>query len=735
LKAKKKGQRRSPAHGGRPLIIVESPAKARTIEKALGRSYRVSASLGHLRDLPRSQLGVDVSQDFEPKYITVRGRGEVARSLRAASGSAKKTLLAADPDREGEAISWHLAHLLDLDPASPCRIVFHEITREAIAEAVRHPRPVDMDLVDAQQARRVLDRLVGYELSPLLWRKVRKGLSAGRVQSVAVRLVCEREADIKAFRSEESWTIEASLTATPPPDKPVSPFPARLAGRLDATGQAEKVEVKARQEADDIVRDSLKATWTVLGVRRGTRRRNPPAPFITSTLQQEAANRLGFTVRRTMAIAQQLYEGVELGEAGPVGLITYMRTDATRVAESAREQVRAFVTEALSGEYLPETPPKHKVGRRAQQAHEAIRPTDPSRVPGSIRPFATDEQFRLYRVIWERFLASEMARAVYATVSADFAAGEWRYRSSGSEIRFPGFLAAYDLGGESPDPDVSAAGEEAPLSLPELHRGQSVFPVELTPEQHFTVPPPRYNEATLVRAMEELGIGRPSTYAPTIETISSRGYVEKVEGRLAPTKLGEIVTGILLQHFPGVINVAFTAELEDQLDRVEDGTLPWRKVVRRFYEPFAAALKTAEEELGRVEVPLEESGLACEACGRPMVVKYGRFGRFLACLGYPECRQTRPYVIPTGATCPRCGGEVVEKRTKKGRRFYGCIRYPECDFSVWSRPSDRRCAECGSFLVVAGKSETQAEGNGSSLRLRCAREGCGYEESAPPSPG
>jgi DNA topoisomerase-1 len=759
-------KRRTASPGsGKPLIIVESPTKARTIERAFGKSYRVAASLGHLRDLPRSQLGVNVEQEFEPKYITVRGRGDVVRELKTAAEKAKKTLLAADPDREGEAISWHLAQLLGLDPTSPCRIVFHEITRDAIAEAIHHPRPVDMNLVDAQQARRVLDRLVGYELSPLLWRKVRRGLSAGRVQSVAVRLVCDREAEVKVFVPQEYWTIGAILSDSEPGPAAPSPggprgepigFAARLAGRLVESGQFERVELVQAVGAAKIVEEVRQATWTVLEVKKGARRRNPPAPFTTSSLQQEAAQRLGFSVRRTMVVAQQLYEGVELGEAGSVGLITYMRTDATRVADSARAEARELLMGLLGEDYLPAEPPKHKAGRRAQEAHEAVRPTDPFRTPVQVKAYLSKEQFRLYRLIWERFLASEMTPAVYDTVTAEFAAGSWGFRSSGSELRFSGFLSAYDLAGgdqaqdggpqlggdvgdgeTSPGDGAAAPLDTAALRLPEMTQGQRLFLVDLSSEQHFTAPPPRYSEANLVKAMEELGVGRPSTYAPTIETIVSRGYVEKVDGRLVPTPLGEIVTGLLLEHFPDVVDVAFTAGLEDRLDEVEDGALPWRKVVRSFYEPFAAALGKAEAELGRIEVPAEETGLTCDVCGLSMIVKYGRYGRFLACSGYPECRRTRPFVLPTGAVCPKCRAEVVEKRTKRGRRFYGCIRYPECDFSVWSRPTDRSCPECGVFMVVASRSEAgntaAAEGAvpTGSRWLRCANTACGLREVVP----
>jgi len=740
---------------GRPLIIVESPTKARTIERALGRGYSVAASLGHLRDLPRSQLGVDVEQGFEPRYITVRGRGDVVRALRAAAQRASQTYLGADPDREGEAIAWHLAQLLGLDPASPCRIVFHEITREAVSEALRNPRPVNMDLVDAQQARRVLDRLMGYELSPFLWRKVRRGLSAGRVQSVAVRLICEREREIRSFEPREYWTVEAALSTEPARDATEgATFKARFVGSVDGDGKVRRVETLDSATAEDVVRESREQRWRVLQVRHGTRRRNAPPPFTTSTLQQEAWTRLGFSVRRTMRVAQQLYEGVELGEAGPVGLITYMRTDSTRVSETARVQARELVSRELSPAYVPEEPPRHKTGPRAQAAHEAVRPTDPARTPASVRVYLGEDQFRLYRLIWERFIASEMAPAVWSTSTVDLAAGPWAFRASGSELEFPGYLAANELAGADPgERDGSAAEAEADAAegqgegetaaggtqvLPELVEGQTVVLVGITRERHLTSPPPRYSEGSLVRAMEELGIGRPSTYAPTIETILSRGYVERVEGRLVPTRLGEIVTSLLLEHFPDVVDVAFTANLEDQLDRVEEGLLPWREVVAGFYGPFQAALRRAEESLGRVEVPVEEAGVACEVCGRPMVVKYGRFGRFLACSGYPECRHTRPYAVPTGQVCPKCGGEIVEKRTRRGRRFYGCLRYPECDFSVWSRPTDRVCPECGTFLVVGerrsggreGAAEAGAGGVHPSPRgrlLRCPNDGCGFE--------
>jgi len=698
---------------------------------------------------------VDVENDFEPRYITVRGRGDVVKELRAAARKAGRVLLATDPDREGEAISWHLVHLLGLDPTRPCRIVFHEITKEAIAQALRSPREIDMNLVDAQQARRILDRLVGYELSPLLWRKVRRGLSAGRVQSVAVKLICDREREIQEFEREEYWTVTAVLARQTEAEGPPAPtFEAKLAGRAVGDGKVEKVELGTAGQADEVVRAAGQVTrWLVTRVKRGQRKRRPPAPYTTSTLQQDAGSRLGFSVRKTMVVAQQLYEGVELGREGPVGLITYMRTDATRVARSVRAQVREFIRENLSGQYVPPRPPQHKKGKRAQEAHEAIRPTDPTRMPADVRPYLGDDQFHLYRLIWERFAASEMTPAVYDTVTAEFEAGGWVFRSSGSVLRFPGFLAARDLGrrglpedaadrSEKTGADRPAAGGEegegpgsggeettAGAVPPELEQGDEVRLVKLVPEQHFTSPPPRYTEAGLVKAMEELGIGRPSTYAPTVETILSRGYVEREGGRLVPTRLGRIVTGLLTEHFGDVIDVEFTAELEEQLDEVEEGRLPWRKVVQRFYEPFASALRKAEDELGRVEVPEEEVGLKCEACGRPMVIKYGRYGRFLACSGYPECRETKPYSVPIGVTCPRCGGEIVEKRTRKGRRFYGCIRYPECDFSVWSRPVNRRCPECGSIMVAAGK----AGGDGQEgVRLvRCTDKECGHVETAP----
>ncbi|MEW6032688.1 MAG: type I DNA topoisomerase [Bacillota bacterium] len=727
--------------GGRrpkPLIIVESPAKARTIEKALGRSYRVTASLGHLRDLPRSQLGVDVERDFEPKYITVRGRGPVVRELRGSAQKAGKVLLAADPDREGEAISWHLAQLLDLDPAEDCRIVFHEITKDALSEAVQHPRPIDMRLVDAQQARRVLDRLVGYGLSPLLWRKVRRGLSAGRVQSVALRLLCEREDEIERFVPQEYWTITAFLRERADgrePDREARAggpgIEARLVGRVGADGKVERVEVASSGEAEAIVEAGRRSAWRVLDVRRGTRRRNPPPPFITSTLQQEAGNRLGFTVRRTMALAQQLYEGVDLGEVGPVGLITYMRTDATRVAEPARAQARALIREGLGGDYLPSQPPRHKVGKRAQGAHEAIRPTDPARTPAMVRPFLDRAQFRLYRLIWERFIASEMVPAVYATSTAEFEAAGWIYRATGSEVRFAGFLKAPDLSGVAGNGEDAEDDEPAGsgLGLLSLRRGQGMELVDILAEQRFTSPPPRYSEASLVKAMEELGIGRPSTYAPTIETIGSRGYVSREDGRLVPTRLGRVVNDLLLEHFPDVIDVAFTAGLEEQLDKVEEGVLPWRKVVRDFYQPFSESLQAAEKEMEEIEVPEEETGLTCDVCGRPMVVKYGRFGRFQACSGYPECRQTKPFALPTGVRCPKCGGEILEKRTRKGRRFYGCIRYPECDFSVWARPTTHQCPECGSLMLDAGRAD---DGPGAG---RPGGNGPDREDLGPDSPG
>ena len=687
------------------LVIVESPAKAKTIGKFLGKNYTIKPSMGHVRDLPKSQFGVDVENNFAPRYITIRGKGEIVKELRAAAQKAGRVLLAPDPDREGEAIAWHLQHLLDL-PDEPIRIEFNEITRNAIQEAVKKPRKIDQDRVDAQQARRILDRLVGYRLSPLLWRKVRKGLSAGRVQSVAVRLIVDREQEIEAFQQEEYWSLTAWLL----PEKEGAAFPARL---LKYAGS--DLNVKSKDEMEAILKALDGVAFTVTEVKQRERRKNPAAPFTTSTLQQEAYRKLNFTSRRTMQVAQQLYEGIDLGGGqGPVGLITYIRTDSTRVANVAQLEARDFLMERFGPEYVPESLRQFKGRKDIQDAHEAIRPTSVWREPVALKNSLTRDQYRLYNLIWERFVASQMQAAVMDTVTADITAGPGLFRASGSVIKFPGFLKVYQEGRDNEE-------KEPEQQLPPLVTGQSLGLQSLEPKQHFTQPPPRFTEATLVKTMEELGIGRPSTYAPTIETILQRGYVAREQKQFIPTELGRVVVDLLKKHFPQIIDVEFTAHMEEQLDAVEAGKISWQQVLEEFYGPFAEVLKKAEDEIGTVELPEEVSEEKCELCGRNLVVKMGRYGKFLACPGFPECRFTKPLLEAIGVNCPECGGQIVARRTKKGRRFYGCQNYPRCTYVSWDKPTNQTCPRCGTRLVE----KTTRQGS----RLVCPNKECGYAEA------
>jgi len=701
------------------LIIVESPAKAKTIEKFLGRKFSVKASMGHVRDLPKSQLGVSVEDGFEPKYITIRGKGDVLKELRDSAKKAEKVYLATDPDREGEAISWHLAQVLKIPTDQPVRIEFHEITKDAIQKAIKKPRPIDLNRVEAQQARRILDRLVGYKLSPLLWRKVRRGLSAGRVQSVAVRLIVDREEEIRAFKPEEYWTITTRLS---PVDG--SPFAAKYYGTTEG-----KVELTSRSDVDTVLTamggagatpEALAGmTLIVKAVKKKEKRRNPAFPFTTSSLQQEASRKLGFTVRRTMAVAQQLYEGLDLGEEGHTGLVTYIRTDSTRIAAEAELSAAEYIKGQYGPEYLPTEKREAEKKANEQGAHEAIRPTEVTRTPESVRPFLSNDQFKLYRLIWERFVSSQMAPAVLDTVSVEIAAGDQIFRASGQTIKFPGFMKIYTEGEDEEGPK-----DEDGL-LPELIEGQSLTLVSLEERQHFTQPPPRYSEAMLVKALEERGIGRPSTYAPIIETVQARGYVEKREKRFVPTELGQMVTTILKEYFPGIIDVEFTAGMEHELDEVEEGDSNWKEILAEFFGPFEATLKEAEEKVGGFELEDEVSDIPCDKCGRMMVVKYGRFGKFLACPGFPECKSTKPIFEETGVRCPVCQeGMVVERKSKKGgRRFYGCARYPECDFVSWEKPVNRPCPECGASYLVEKKHKELG------LAHVCKAEGCNYAEA------
>ncbi|MGQ9711378.1 MAG: type I DNA topoisomerase [Desulfotomaculales bacterium] len=689
---------------GETLIIVESPAKARTLKKFLGRRYRVMASMGHVRDLPKSEFGVDVENGFRPKYITIRGKGETIKELRNAVKRADRVLLASDPDREGEAIAWHLEELLQIDPKAPCRIEFNEITKEAVQKAVRHPRPIDENRVNAQQARRILDRLVGYKLSPFLWHKVKKGLSAGRVQTVATYLVVEREREIEAFVAEEYWTITAILRADG------DTFPARL----HKIGE-ERAVIPNQQKVKEVLRALEGASYRIFESVRREKAKNPPPPFTTSTLQQEANRRLNFSASRTMMIAQQLYEGLDIGKEGPVGLVTYIRTDSTRVADAARRDARGYIASRFGKTFVPPAPRLFEAKGKAQDAHEAIRPTSVARTPDLVKPFLTQEQYRLYELIWRRFVASQMAAAVYDTARVDIRAGDFTFRATGAALKFPGFLAVY--GGKDEED-----GEEGalPAALTALHEGEEVGLVRLEPQQHFTQPPPRYTEATLVRALEEKGIGRPSTYAPILDTIQRRGYVVRRGKFLVPTPLGTAVVDLLKQYFPNIVNVGFTAALEEKLDRIEEGELEWVGVLRDFYGPFREEVEKAENEAGRVQVEEEVADEVCEKCGRNMVVKMGKYGKFLACPGFPACRNTRPLLQETKFTCPRCGGPLVVRRTRKGKEFYGCRAYPVCDFILWDEPTEEKCPQCGG--LVARKQGRRHQ------TYYCTNPACGYRE-------
>ena len=704
----------SPMAKPKTLVVVESPTKARTLRKFLpARRYEVAASMGHVRDLPKSQLGVDVERDFTPKYIVIKGKGAVLKGLREAARKAQGVVMATDPDREGEAIAWHLKDALT--PVNPNirRIEFHEVTRDAVERALAAPRDIDLRRVDAQQARRILDRLVGYKLSPLLWKKVRGGLSAGRVQSVAVRLVVDREREIARFRPEEYWSIEGIFT----PDGPDATVTARLVSR-DGTRYGTPLEanvevIRSAAQAQALVEEIRRQAYQVAEVRQGERLRHPAPPFITSTLQQEAYRQLGFTAARTMRLAQQLYEGVDLGDEGTVGLITYMRTDSVRVSEAAQAEARRYIATTYGTAYVPDTPRRYRSRREAQEAHEAIRPTAVTRTPDQVKRYLRWDQHRLYELIWKRFVASQMTSAVLDTLTVDIRGGPFLFRATGARLRFPGFLVVYREASDNGE-------EEAEHWLPALVDGQALRLLRVDPRQHFTQPPPRYTEASLVRALEELGIGRPSTYAPTLETIKSRGYVRVEDRRLRPTDLGVLVTDLLVEHFPDVFDLRFTAQLEEELDEIEEGRRPWVQVVREFYTPFARDLRRAERLIEAVDFPETEIGEACPECGRPLVRKHGRFGEFIACTGFPECRYTRPLGI--GVACPLCGGEIVERRTRKGRTFYGCVTYPACRFTSWGRPVAQRCPRCGSLMV---EKRTRR-----GTTLACTNKACGHTEPA-----
>ena len=684
------------------LVIVESPAKARTIQKFLGRDYDVEASMGHVRDLPKSELGVDVENSFAPKYVVPRDKRSIVKDLKERAKGAQAIYLATDPDREGEAIAWHLASAIAADSKPLRRIEFHEITKEAIQRAVKAPRQIDMKRVDAQQARRVLDRLVGYNLSPLLWRKVRRGLSAGRVQSVAVRLVVEREREIEGFNPVEYWTVEADLTKQHGKTLKTKP-PIFRATLVQAQGR--KPELANAENATRVKADLEDAGYRVADVRVKEQTRTPAPPFTTSTLQQEAGRKLGFTAKRTMAVAQQLYEGLDAGAEGSVGLITYMRTDSTQVAESAVQEVRRFIGERYGQPSVPESPRVYRTkSKLAQEAHEAIRPTSAYRDPARMKQHLTTDQIKLYDLIWKRFVASQMASAVYEVTTVDVDArgrltgGDYLFRASGSRVVFPGFLALYREGR-----DDEGLDEDAQKPLPDLEKAEELTLIELVADQHFTQPPARYSEATLVKTMEEKGIGRPSTYAPTLSTIQDRGYVERVQRRLRPTELGRLVNDLLVDNFGSVVDVDFTANMEEKLDEVASGERPWPPVIAEFYAPFRVSLDKAGESIERVKIEPEPTDEVCEKCGRPMVIRMGRFGKFMGCSGFPECRNAKPILKKIGVPCPECGADIVERQTRQRRTFYGCSRYPDCNWTSWQRPLPEPCPNCGGLMVDMGK--------------------------------
>jgi DNA topoisomerase-1 len=713
------------ARGTTNLVIVESPAKARTIKKYLGRNFAVEASMGHVRDLPKSTLGVDTAHGFTPQYVVPRDKSKTVKDLRQRVQAARAVYLATDPDREGEAIAWHVREVTGAGERGQqvFRIEFHEITPGAIQDAVAHPRDIDMHMVDAQQARRVLDRLVGYRLSPLLWKKIRRGLSAGRVQSVAVRLVVEREREIEAFVPQEYWTIEADLSKRPSGKKKDAFHAALNAVR------GKKSDLKNGDDADEIMTALKGAEYIVESVKKREAQRRPSAPFTTSTLQQEASRKLNFAARKTMLIAQQLYEGIEIGVEGSTGLITYMRTDSTNVASVAQQEAREVIAARFGKEYVPHTPPVYaRKSPRAQEAHEAIRPTQASRDPDSIKQYLSSDQYKLYKLIWQRFIASQMANAIFDQTTVDIGAGKaadksprpYTFRATGSVVKFRGFISVYQEGHDAGD----SADEMDQAALPPLTESELLDLLKLWPEQHFTQPPPRYTEATLVKVLEEQGIGRPSTYAPILSTIQDRGYVLKEEKKFIPTELGIAVNDLLVEHFPDIVDVGFTSNMEEELDEVASGERRWVPVISEFYGPFEKALSDAESRVGRIEVSRPEpqkTGELCPESGHELVIRESRFGPFIACSGFPKCRYTRPIVVSMGVECPKCGqGQIIEKKSKKGRVFYSCSRYPDCDFSLWEKPVPTPCPRCGGLMTVMGRTQRQD----GVQKVKCTR--CGH---------
>ncbi len=678
------------------LVIVESPSKAKTIGKYLGANYKVIASVGHVRDLPKSKLGIDIEQDFEPQYIPIRGKGDIIKELRKEAKKASKVYLATDPDREGEAISWHLAFLLGIDLDTPCRIVFNEITKSTIKDAIKHPRKIDISLVDAQQARRVLDRLVGYQISPLLWRKIRKGLSAGRVQSAALKIICDREKEIRSFEPKEYWTVTAEF-------KKGRKFTAKL-----TEYKHKKLIVENELRNNEIIAELKQGSFSVASLTRKERSKKPWAPFTTSSMQQEASTKLNFNTKKTMMVAQQLYEGVDVKGVGSIGLITYLRTDSVRISDEAKAAAAEFITEHYGKEYLGNNIYTNKK-KDIQDAHEAIRPSNISLVPEDIKESLTTEQYKLYRLIWCRFMASQMTAARFDNLQAEIENGDYTFRTTGSKLLFDGYQRVYKTG----------ADEEKDRILPSLEEGEKLENTDIKGEQNFTQPPSRYTEASLVKELEEKNIGRPSTYAPIVATLSERKYVTREKKSLVPTELGFLVTGLMEEYFREIVDVNFTADMEDKLDDVEIEKLEWKTVIRDFYGPFAKELAAADEAIEKVEIEDQPTGETCELCGKPMVLKMGRFGEFIACSGYPECKNTKPIVKSTGVSCPKCGKDIVARKSKRGKLFYGCSGYPDCDQSFWYKPVNKKCPKCESLLVEK-KTKTTS--------LACSNAECDYKE-------
>ncbi|QCX32260.1 type I DNA topoisomerase [Caloramator sp. E03] len=684
------------------LVIVESPSKAKTIGKFLDKNFKVKASMGHVRDLPKSQIGVDIENNYTPKYITIRGKGKLIDELKKEAKKSDKIFLATDPDREGEAISWHLATILGLDDNEKCRIEFHEITKKAVFEAINKPRAINKNLVDAQQTRRILDRLVGYKISPILWRKVKWGLSAGRVQSVAVRLICDREKEIKDFIPKEYWSLTAKFKEAN------KTFEAKFYGINN-----KKISIDSEEQVNSIINEIKNSEFRVEDIKNQERKKNPLPPFITSTLQQEAYKKLNFTTKKTMSIAQQLYEGIDLKNEGTVGLITYMRTDSVRISSEAQESALKYIKIKYGDNYIPAIKRNYKTKENAQDAHEAIRPTMVEREPDSIKDSLTNDQYKLYNLIWSRFIASQMSEAVFDTITVDIKAKDYLFKANGSTMKFPGFLTVYK----------TEEDEEEENKIPKLENGQVLCLKSLDPAQHFTQPPARYTEATLVKALEENGIGRPSTYAPIISTILERGYVVKEKKSLYPTELGIVVTDLLKEYFKDIVDVEFTAQMENKLDEIEDGKAYWIKIVDDFYRPLKSQIESAEEKISKIDIEeqVEVTDVKCDKCGRNMVIKRGKFGKFLACPGYPECKNTKPLVEEIDVPCPKCGSKVVIRKSKKGKIFYGCSRYPECNFVSWYKPTNEKCPNCGEILY-----EKNLKGQ---KQFICLNEECKYKKT------